>query len=44
MPRQIVADPVDGLPSQIEEHGSWVQGTLKIVACVYGPDEDVPAG
>ena len=43
MPRRIVADPESGLPGNIQDNGTWVQGTYKVVAYAYGPDETPPA-
>lgn len=43
MPRRIVADPENGLPGKIEEHGTWVQGIYRVVAYAYGPGEIAPS-
>ena len=44
MPKRIIADPVNGFPSTIEDGGKRVQGFYKMVAYVYGPGEVPPAG
>jgi hypothetical protein len=42
MPRRIWADPEGGFPGKWEQNdGTWVQGTYRYLAYVYGPG-DVP--
>lgn len=43
MPTRIPAQPQD-VPGHLKETGKRVQGLYNLVAYVYGPQEDVPAG
>jgi hypothetical protein len=45
VPRRIFAHPQNGVPGHFDNpNGQRLQGVYNLVAYVYGPEEDVPAG
>jgi hypothetical protein len=44
MPLRIVAEPEEGFPGKMQDGDTWVQGTYRMVAYVFAPEEVPPRG